>query len=82
MARCPNGALAARVGSIMTDKPWYTVAHEHGGFPVWCAAVGDAKLTAMNIGSGWSWVVRRHGEVVAEGTADSLAAAEAACTVP
>jgi hypothetical protein len=56
---------------------WFT-HHEHGGFATHRAAVGAADLSVMHIGSGWSWLVRRAGADVAEGTADSLAAAREA----
>jgi hypothetical protein len=64
----------------MTDRQtltWVT-QHEDDGFPVRCAAVGEANLSVIHIGQRWLWLVRRHGTDIAEGIAESLAAAQQA----
>jgi hypothetical protein len=61
----------------LTRAYWFT-RHEHGGFPTERAAFGDCDLSVIYIGSGWSWLVRRDGADIAEGTADNLAAAQQA----
>ena len=66
----------------MTDRLTLTRAHwisdVFSGIPVQRAALGDADLSVIHIGRRWSWLVRRDGHEVAEGTADSLATAQEA----
>jgi hypothetical protein len=47
---------------------WHT-QHEHGGFPIECAALGPYDLSVLHIGGEWQWLVRRDGRDVAEGAA-------------
>jgi hypothetical protein len=62
----------------MTQSYWFE-RKELGGFTVQRSAVGAADLSVMPLGPGrWSWLVRRAGVDIAEGEADSLAAAQQA----
>ena len=59
---------------------WFT-QHEHGGFPIECAALGSCDFSMLHIGGEWQWLVRQAGRDVPEGAArtagDARRAAEA-----
>jgi hypothetical protein len=52
----------------MTTAHWFTL-HEHGGFPIECAALGACDLSVLHVGGEWQWLVRQAGHDVAEGAA-------------
>jgi predicted DNA-binding WGR domain protein len=42
----------------MTTAQWFTL-HEHGGFPIECAALGACDLSVLHVGGEWQWLVRQ-----------------------
>ena len=59
----------------MTTAQWFT-QHEHGGFPIECAALGACDLSILHVGGEWQWLVRQAGRDVAEGAARAAADAQ------